>query len=150
MIMILTLFSWFFFHTHFALLWRHNELDGVSNHQPHNCLLNHLFRRRLNKTSKLRITGLCEGNSPVTAQRASNVENASVWWRHHELQRFGSSLWAPNWTCIEDLLKFQPLKVYIRMPNTVNVYCQWKSYVKHVPGLFLHGLALAIMKVVCR
>ena len=69
------------------LLWRHNEVDGVPNHQPHNCLLNRLFRRRLKKTSKLRLTGLCEGNSPVTgefpSQRASNEENASIWWRHH-------------------------------------------------------------------
>ena len=44
--------------------WRHNGLDGVSNHQPYDCLLNRLFRRRLQKTSKLRVTGLCEGNSP--------------------------------------------------------------------------------------
>ena len=40
------------------------------------------------KTPKLRITGLCEGNSPVTGefpeQKASNAENVSVWWRHHE------------------------------------------------------------------
>ena len=40
------------------------------------------------KKSKLRVTGLCEGNSPVTgefpAQRASNAENASIWWRHHQ------------------------------------------------------------------
>ena len=39
------------------------------------------------KKSKLRISGLCEGNSPVTgefpSQRASNVENVSIWWRHH-------------------------------------------------------------------
>ena len=39
------------------------------------------------KTSKLRVTGLCEGNSPVTgelpAQGASNAENVSIWWRHH-------------------------------------------------------------------
>ena len=44
-------------------------------------------RRRSKKTSKLRITGLCEGNSPVTgefpAQRASKEENISIWWRHH-------------------------------------------------------------------
>ena len=26
--------------------WRHNGCDGVSNHQPHDCLLNRLFRRR--------------------------------------------------------------------------------------------------------
>ena len=39
------------------------------------------------KTSKLRVTGLCEGNSPVTgefpAQKASNAQNDSIWWRHH-------------------------------------------------------------------
>ena len=39
------------------------------------------------KTSKLRVTGLCAGNSPVTgefpAQRDSNAENVSIWWRHH-------------------------------------------------------------------
>ena len=45
-------------------------------------------RRRSKKPLKLRVTGLCEGNSPVTgefpAQRASNAENVSIWWRHHE------------------------------------------------------------------
>ena len=29
----------------------HNERDGVSNHQPHHCLLNGLFRYRSKKTS---------------------------------------------------------------------------------------------------
>ena len=41
------------------------------------------------KTSKLRVTGLCAGNSVVTsefpAQRASNTEKVSIWWRHHAL-----------------------------------------------------------------
>ena len=46
------------------LEWRHNDHDDVSNHQPHGCLLNRLFRRRSKKTSKLRVTGLCVGNSP--------------------------------------------------------------------------------------
>ena len=36
----------------------------------------------LKKKSKLRVTGLCAGNSPVTdefpAQRASNAENVSI------------------------------------------------------------------------
>ena len=70
-----------------ALQWRHNVCDGVSNHQPHDCLINCLSRRRSKKTSKLRVTGLCEGNSPVTgelpAQRASNAESVFIWWRHH-------------------------------------------------------------------
>ena len=39
------------------------------------------------KKSKLRITGLYAGNSPVTgaltAQKASNVENVPIWWHHH-------------------------------------------------------------------
>ena len=43
-----------------SLRWRHNELDGVSDHQSHDCLLNCLFGRRSKKTSKLRVTGhLC-------------------------------------------------------------------------------------------
>ena len=47
-----------------SLRWRHNDHDGVSNHQPHGCLLNRLFRRRSKKTSKLRVTGHCARNSP--------------------------------------------------------------------------------------
>ena len=57
-----TRFRWYF--ALISLRWRHNDQDGVSNHQPHGCLLNRLFRRRSNKTSKLRVTGLCVGNSP--------------------------------------------------------------------------------------
>ena len=46
------------------LHWHHNDHSGVSNHQPRGCLLNRLFRRRSKETSKLRVTGLCVGNSP--------------------------------------------------------------------------------------
>ena len=69
-----------------SLQWRYNGHDSVLNHQPHHCLLNGLFRRISKKTSKLRVTGLCVGNSPGTgefpAQMASNAENVSIWWRH--------------------------------------------------------------------
>ena len=72
-----------------TLQWRHNEGDAVSNHQPHDCLLNRLFRRRSKKTLKLRVTGICPGNSSVTGefptQRASNAENVSIWWRHRDI-----------------------------------------------------------------
>ena len=47
-----------------TLPWRHNDRDGVSNRQPHDCLLNGLFRRRSKKSPKLRVTVLCVGNSP--------------------------------------------------------------------------------------
>ena len=55
-----------------TLRWRHKGRDSVSNHQPDECLLNRLFRRRSTKTSKL------------PAQMASNAENVSIWWRHHD------------------------------------------------------------------
>ena len=80
-----------------SLQWRHNERDGVSNHQPHDCLLNRLFRRRSKKTSKLRVTDLCAGHQ-FPAQRARNTENVSIWWRHrdagtHDCGPMGKWLW---------------------------------------------------------
>ena len=60
-------------------------------------LLNRLFRRRLKNTPKLRVTRLCEGNSPVIgefpAQRASNAEMFPFddvimgWYRVQRMQR---------------------------------------------------------------
>ena len=35
-----------------SIQWRHNECDGFSNHQPHDCLLNRLFRRISKKKIK--------------------------------------------------------------------------------------------------
>ena len=69
-----------------TIQWRHNERDGVLNNRRLDCLLNRLFRGRSKKTSKLCVTDLCEGNSPVTGeistQRASNTENVSIWFPH--------------------------------------------------------------------
>ena len=77
------------YHITSTLLWRHNGRDGVPNHQLHDCLLNRSFRPRSKKTSKLHVTALCAGNSQVTgefpAQMASNTEDVSIWWRHHEM-----------------------------------------------------------------
>ena len=88
------------------LRWRHNGHDGISNHQPHECLLNSLFRCRSKKTSKLRVTGLRVGNSPGTgefpAQMASNAENVSIWWRLHAYVT-GAELRQAFW-CGDDLV----------------------------------------------
>ena len=69
-----------------SLQWRHNGRDCVLNYRRLDCVFNRLFRRSWKKTSKLRMTGLCEGNSPVTggfpAQRASKADNGSILWRH--------------------------------------------------------------------
>ena len=69
-----------------SLQWRHNQRDGVSNRQPHDCLFNRLFKCKWKKTPKLHVTGLCE-NSPVTdkfpTRRTSNAEKVSIWLLHH-------------------------------------------------------------------
>ena len=105
--------------THFGLVsnadislrWRHNDHAGVSNHQPHGCLLNRLFRRKSKKTSKLRVTGLCAGNSPGTgefpAQMASYAENVSIWWRHHV-----SSIWLSSLACSAPA---EPVMIYCQL-----------------------------------
>ena len=71
-----------------ALQWRHNERDGVSNHQPHECLLNRLYKAQIKNINASRHWTLCD-NSPGTgefpAQMANNAENISIWWRHHEI-----------------------------------------------------------------
>ena len=90
-----------------SLQWRHNERDGVSSHQSHDCLLVYrLIKAQIKETSKLRVTGHCDGNSPVTgefpAQRASNAENVSICWRHHD---WLCSNWHPVTFNLKSLLK---------------------------------------------
>ena len=74
--------------------------------------LNHLFRCRSKKTSKLSITSLCAGNSPVTgefpAQRASNVENVSIRWRHHQYLQVSCALF-----CFQNLVRFNFVYVFM-------------------------------------
>ena len=98
-----------------SLRWRHNDRDGVSNHQPRDCLLNRLFRRRLKKTSKLRVSGLCAGNSPGTgefpAQMASYAENVSIWWRHNAEARWRIYT-ATNWVIIVAKPSHEPKLTY--------------------------------------
>ena len=64
----------------------------LANHRRLACLLNRFIKRKSKKTSKLRVTGLCERNPPVTSafpsQRANNAENVSIWRRHHEMRLF--------------------------------------------------------------
>ena len=101
------------------LQWRHNGCDDVSNHQPHDCLLNRLFRLRSKKTSKLRVTGLCVGNSPGSgefpAHVASNVENVSISWRHHAHWRA-----CRGWNITEvKLCEKYPGQMNIEYPNIV-------------------------------
>ena len=51
----------------FRIVWSHyndvimSDMTSQNTSQPHDCLLNRLFRRRSKKTSRLRVTGLCMG-----------------------------------------------------------------------------------------
>ena len=88
--------AWLSCHPIISLQWGHNGRYSVSNHQPHDCLLNHLFRRRSNKTSKFRVTGLCAGNSTLTGEFPAHKwpvtrKKVSIWWRHHGSMRFHKS-----------------------------------------------------------
>ena len=53
--------------TRMGVLTFHNN-DVIMSAMTHDCLLNCLFRRWSKKTSKLRVTGFCAGNSPVTGE----------------------------------------------------------------------------------
>ena len=103
-----------------SLHWRHNGRDGISNHQPYRCLLNRLFMCRSKKTSKLRVTGLCAGNSPVTgefpAQMTSNAENVSIWWRHHDKPGIG----------VTTNLKY--LKLFLRLEHSRNSFARMSGF----------------------
>ena len=67
---------------HQSLLWRHYGRDSVSNHQPHDCQLNHSFcedqRKYQSSASLAFVRGI------FSAQRASNTENVPIWWRHRD------------------------------------------------------------------
>ena len=122
-----------------SLQWRHKGRDCVSNHQHHQCLLNRLFGRRSKKTSKLRVTGLCAGNSPGTGefptQMASNVENVSIWWRHHGVYwiirywhdaKYSTghriTIWALKQNGRTMRLKVQYLAIWYHIENLLHLY----------------------------
>ena len=57
-------------------------------------------RFRSKNTSKLRVTGPCEGNLPVTGecltQKDSNAENVSIWWPHNGPGKSGHNIPLPR------------------------------------------------------
>ena len=70
------------------LLWRHNGRDSVSNHQPHDGLLHRLFRRRSNKTSKLRV--MLPFDDVITLYK----KRVQLWRKHDQLSSISMILQA--------------------------------------------------------
>ena len=125
-----------------TLQWRHNGRHSCSDHQPHDGLLNRLFRCRSKKLSKLRVTGLCTGNSPMTgefpATRASNAENFPIWWRHHDLH------YSEKAACVLSGL-IPDLVWFCCIPNfghaliqflTVNQLIKYYCFISNITGYF--------------
>ena len=64
-----------------------NDRRDIWNYRSTECLFNSLFRLTTKKHQRSASLSLCQGNPPVTggfpAQRDSNAENISIWWRHN-------------------------------------------------------------------
>ena len=134
-----------------TLQWRHSDREAVPNHQPYDCLLNRLFRHRWKETSKLRVTGLCAGNSPVTgefpAQRASNAESVSIWWRHRESYGPCDGGRAPGYGCLVTWFCSQMIYIYIYIciakPGIKTAATRWPDpddWPYEEPTMFLNQL----------
>ena len=74
-----------------ALTWRYNGRDCVSNHRRLGCLLNRLIRRSLKKkhqssASLAFVRGIHRWpvNSPLKGPVKRKMFPSSIWWRHHE------------------------------------------------------------------
>ena len=104
-----------------ALRWRHNERDGVSNHQRLDCLLSRLFRRRSKKTSKLRVTGLCEENSLGDQW----IPRTNGQWRRTWVHLMTSSWVKQSWrTCpISPQKKTQQGIIHVHNPSDIPFTC---------------------------
>ena len=99
-------------------------------------------RRRTTKTSKPRVTGLCEGNWPVAgefpAQRASNAENVSIWWRHHDNNRCDI-----NWLGTGIAKQFQEQLMHLHCEFTFHIFVQYindkSALIARMPSNRPHG-----------
>ena len=86
------------------------------------------------KHIKLRITGLCEGKSPVTGefptQRVSNAENVSIWWRHHETAP--ETMW--TWNNVDCGIRLRPISQTVLMNLNRNMRAEI-THLKLLPNL---------------
>ena len=116
-----------------SLQWHHNGCNGISNHQSQDCFLNHSFRHKSKKTSNLRVTGLCAGNSPVTGEfppkKASNAENVFIWWCYYvDVQMAGGASGWIQYTAIPTSVEQGKM---IHWHNLINKAVVYVNIVSH-------------------
>ena len=78
---------------HFCIHYNDVIMSAMTSQITSISIVYSFIQAQIKQNIKLRVIGLCVGNSPVTnevpAQRSSNAENGSIWWRRH---RISSSL----------------------------------------------------------
>ena len=85
-----TEWKWYCMST-YSLQWRQNGRDSVSNHQPNDCLFSQQFiQTQIKENTKAPrhwpLCGKFTGTGEFPAQRVSNADDVSIWWRHHGLK----------------------------------------------------------------
>ena len=116
---------------------RNNERDGVSNHRRLDGLLDCLFRHRSNKIAKLRVTGLCEGNSavnsphkePVTRKMFPFDDVIMLWTLQHGYTSTGKRL-----TKMSQYDSTRPGSHYLCLSGTLWHVFNVKSFVQKISG----------------
>ena len=92
-----------------------------------------VYSGKSKKTPKLRVTGLCAGNSPGTgefpAQMASYVENVSIWWRHHALTILNSTAY-----------EFPPPIIYLSISYFKSFWSFVLDWTSFIPDLWQHEI----------
>ena len=133
-----------------SLQWRHNECNSVSNHQPHDCLLNCLFRRRSKKTLKLRVTVQRINCWPVkSTHKGPATRKISP---SHDvimmlLNMFIGNKWLISFYCWPIFYNIKPLT---SMSTDSNIYCcgvwkiliVWMTFIPDEPCLVWHLIAI--------
>ena len=73
-------------HLQFSVQWHHNEQDGVSNHQPHGCLLNRFSgadQRTHQSSASLAFVRGIHRDRWIPRTKGQLRGNVSIWWHHH-------------------------------------------------------------------
>ena len=104
------------------------RIDSFSNmvsdcrlcHRPsHECLPKRLFRRRLKKTSKLQVTGLCDGNPAVNMRSCGSELWDAVICKHLSVWHFHSVIY--HCRLIEH--NFKIVTIYVCIGGTIATDC---------------------------
>ena len=136
-----------------ALQCHHNERDGVSNHRRINYLLNDLQRSK--KTSKLRITSLCEGNPPVIggfpSQRASNTKKFQLMTSssHQVFVTIKTLYWITPYGTIDITDGFPDLSIHLYDINDLSLFISrirnrliWQHWIRTTTGTIVVNIPI--------